>query len=68
MNPYNQLAEILVNAQSDFEKFYEKDRIISGSRAKKALMSLRKLSSQVCKEIAEKKKEIKLSKLKDTQK
>jgi len=48
---YNQLADVLDDAEEDLMKFYEKGNKAAGTRARKSLMELKKLSHEIRQEI-----------------
>ena len=48
---YNQLTDILEGAEEDLMKFYEKGNKAAGTRARKSLMELKKLSHEIRQEI-----------------
>ena len=48
---YSQLNEILEGAEEDLMKFYEKGNKAAGTRARKRLMKLKKLSHEIRQEI-----------------
>lgn len=50
---YSQLAETLESAEEDLMKFYEKGNKAAGTRARKSLMKLKKLSHEIRQEIQE---------------
>lgn len=48
---YGQLTDILEGAEEDLMKFYEKGNKAAGTRARKSLMQLKKLSHEIRQEI-----------------
>ncbi|MFB6098671.1 MAG: histone H1 [Salinibacter sp.] len=48
---YSQLTDILQGAEEDLMKFYEKGNKAAGTRARKSLMELKKLSHEIRQEI-----------------
>jgi hypothetical protein len=48
---YSQLTDILDGAEEDLMKFYEKGNKAAGTRARKSLMELKKLSHEIRQEI-----------------
>lgn len=48
---YGQLTDIIEGAEEDLLKFYEKGNKAAGTRARKALMKLKKLSHEIRQEI-----------------
>jgi hypothetical protein len=50
---YDELTGILEDAQEDLMKFYEKGNKAAGTRARKAMMSLKDLAHEIRQEIQE---------------
>jgi hypothetical protein len=50
---YGQLTDIIEEAEEDLLKFYEKGNKAAGTRARKSLMELKKLSHEIRQEIQE---------------
>jgi len=50
---YSQLNDVLDDAEEDLMKFYEKGNKAAGTRARKSLMELKKLSHEIRQEIQE---------------
>jgi hypothetical protein len=48
---YSQLTDVLDDAEEDLMKFYEKGNKAAGTRARKSLMELKKLSHEIRQEI-----------------
>ena len=48
---YSQLTDLLEDAEEDLMKFYEKGNKAAGTRARKSLMELKKLSHEIRQEI-----------------
>lgn len=48
---YSQLNDVLDDAEEDLMKFYEKGNKAAGTRARKSLMELKKLSHEIRQEI-----------------
>jgi hypothetical protein len=48
---YNQLNDVLDDAEEDLMKFYEKGNKAAGTRARKSLMELKKLAHEIRQEI-----------------
>jgi len=48
---YSELSETLEGAEEDLMKFYEKGNKAAGTRARKSLMKLKKLSHEIRQEI-----------------
>jgi hypothetical protein len=55
MEKYNQLKDLIISIEDDFQKFYEKDNKAAGTRARKAMQELKVLAQDIRKEIQEKK-------------
>lgn len=50
---YDELTGIIEESKDDLRKFYEKGNKAAGTRARKAMMSLKKLAHEVRQEIQE---------------
>lgn len=48
---YNQLTDIVEDAEEDLLKFYEKHNKAAGTRARKSMMELKKLAHEIRQEI-----------------
>lgn len=48
---YSELQDILEGAEEDLMKFYEKGNKAAGTRARKSMMSLKKLAHEIRQEI-----------------
>lgn len=48
---YNQLNDVLDEAEEDLMKFYEKGNKAAGTRARKSMMELKKLAHEIRQEI-----------------
>lgn len=53
MEKLNQLKEMLESMSEDVTKFYEKEQNAAGTRLRKTLMEIRKLSQDIRKEISD---------------
>ncbi len=62
MNKYEELVQAVKDLEIDFEKFYEKGQAAAGTRLRKGLSELRKLSQDVRKDVQELKAQRKLEK------
>lgn len=51
MDKYHQLVEFVKNMETDIEKFYEKGQAAAGTRVRKALSELKKLSQDMRNEV-----------------
>lgn len=47
MDKYEQLKQLIFSMEDDFRKFYEKEQNAAGTRLRKALSELKKLSQDV---------------------
>ncbi|MBI1931688.1 MAG: histone H1 [Ignavibacteriales bacterium] len=54
---YTQIVEFVKNMQADVEKFYVKGQSAAGTRVRKALSELKKMSQDMRNEVQEKKLE-----------
>ena len=57
MDKYHQLVEFVKNMETDIEKFYEKGQAAAGTRVRKALSELKKLSQDMRNEVQDLKAE-----------
>ncbi|MFC2103021.1 histone H1 [Bacteroidota bacterium] len=62
MDKYQQLVDFVQSLEVDFHKFYEKGQAAAGTRVRKGLSELRKLSQDVRKDVQEVKAERKAAK------
>ena len=53
MNRYEQLYSVLMSVQDDFRKFYDANNKAAGTRVRKGMLELRKLSQDIRKEVQE---------------
>lgn len=51
MDKFKQLVDFLQSLETDFHKFYEKGQSAAGTRVRKGLSELRKLSQDVRKDV-----------------
>mgnify|MGYP002624718521 CR=1 FL=1 len=51
MNRYEQLYSVLMSVQDDFRKFYEGNNKAAGTRVRKGMLELRKISQDIRKEV-----------------
>lgn len=56
MEKINQLKTLIESIEGDSIKFYEKDNSAAGTRIRKVLQEIKKLSQEIRLEISEKKK------------
>lgn len=56
MDRYAELRDLLLSVETDFKKFYEKDNKAAGTRVRKGLQELKKISQEVRVEIQNVKK------------
>jgi hypothetical protein len=54
---YSQLTSLVEDAEEDLMKFYEKENKAAGTRARKSMMSLKKLAHEIRQEIQDIKNE-----------
>ena len=55
MDKFNEIKEIILGAEEDFEKFYEKENKAAGTRVRKAMQAAIKLAGVIRKDVQEKK-------------
>ena len=53
MDRYEQLYTTLMSVQEDFRKFYQQNNKTAGTRIRKGMLELRKLSQEVRQEVQE---------------
>ena len=51
MNRYEQLYSVLMSIQDDFQKFYQHNNKAAGTRVRKGMLELRKLSQEIRQEV-----------------
>ena len=53
MEKYAKLKSLIVSAEEDFAKFYEKNNKAAGTRARKAMQEVKTLAQEIRKDIQE---------------
>jgi hypothetical protein len=56
MEKFNQLKSLVESMTEDINKFYEKGNSAAGTRVRKSLQDIKKLSQEIRVEVSEKKK------------
>jgi hypothetical protein len=51
MNKFNQVRDLVMSLESDFEKFYEKGNSAAGTRVRKGMQDLKNLAQDLRKEV-----------------
>jgi hypothetical protein len=51
MNKFNQVRDLVMSLESDFEKFYEKNNSAAGTRVRKGMQDLKNLAQDLRKEV-----------------
>ncbi|MEM9935426.1 MAG: histone H1 [Bacteroidota bacterium] len=57
MEKYTKLKQIILDAEEDFSKFFEKDNKAAGTRARKAMQEVKNLAQDIRKDIQSMKNE-----------
>ncbi|MEM6763787.1 MAG: histone H1 [Bacteroidota bacterium] len=57
MEKYTKLKQIILEAEEDFSKFFEKDNKAAGTRARKAMQEVKNLAQDIRKDIQSMKNE-----------
>ncbi|MEM8901324.1 MAG: histone H1 [Bacteroidota bacterium] len=57
MEKYVKLKQIILDAEEDFSKFFEKDNKAAGTRARKAMQEVKNLAQEIRKDIQSMKNE-----------
>ena len=55
MSKFNELKNLVMGLESDFQKFYEKGNSAAGTRVRKGMQDLKNLAQDVRKEVQDKK-------------
>jgi hypothetical protein len=55
MSKFNELKNLVMGLESDFQKFYEKGNSAAGTRVRKGMQDLKNLASDLRKEVQDKK-------------
>ncbi len=50
-NRYEELKQLVLSLEDDFQKFYDKHNNAAGTRVRKAMMDLKNLSADIRKEV-----------------
>ncbi len=53
MSRYEELQALVAEAEDDFDKFYDKDVKAAGTRVRKSMLELKKLTDTIRKEVQE---------------
>ena len=55
MNRFNELKDLVLSLEGDFEKFYDKDNQAAGTRVRKGMQDLKNLAQEIRLEVQDKK-------------
>jgi hypothetical protein len=55
MNRFNEIKDLVMNLEGDFEKFYDKSNQAAGTRVRKGMQDLKNLAQEIRKEVQDKK-------------
>ncbi len=55
MSRFNEIKELIMGLEGDFEKFYEKNNQAAGTRVRKGMQDLKTLAQDIRKEVQDKK-------------
>lgn len=55
MNRFNELKDLIMGLEDDFEKFYDKSNQAAGTRVRKGMQDLKNLAQDIRKEVQDKK-------------
>jgi hypothetical protein len=55
MNRFEQVRDLVMGLEGDFEKFYEKENQAAGTRVRKGMQELKNLAQEIRIEVQEKK-------------
>ena len=55
MKRFEELRDLVMNAESDFAKFYDKDNKAAGTRVRKTMQELKNMAQDIRKEVQAKK-------------
>jgi hypothetical protein len=47
MNRFNELKELVMNLEGDFEKFYDKQNQAAGTRVRKGMQDLKNMAQEI---------------------
>lgn len=55
MSRFNELKDLIMGLEDDFEKFYDKSNQAAGTRVRKGMQDLKNLAQDIRKEVQDKK-------------
>jgi hypothetical protein len=55
MNRFDQIRDLVMSLEGDFQKFYEKENQAAGTRVRKGMQELKNLAQEIRIEVQEKK-------------
>ena len=55
MNRFNQIRDLVMSLEGDFQKFYDKENQAAGTRVRKGMQELKNLAQEIRIEVQEKK-------------
>ncbi|WP_339925087.1 histone H1 [uncultured Cyclobacterium sp.] len=53
MNRFNEIKDLIMSLEADFDKFYDKKNQAAGTRVRKGMQDLKNLSQEIRKEVQE---------------
>lgn len=57
MNRFDQIRDLVMSLEGDFQKFYDKENQAAGTRVRKGMQELKNLAQEIRIEVQEKKNE-----------
>lgn len=57
MSRFNEIKDLILGLEADFEKFYDKSNQAAGTRVRKGMQDLKNLAQDIRKEVQDKKNE-----------
>jgi hypothetical protein len=57
MSRFNEIKDLILGLEADFEKFYDKANQAAGTRVRKGMQDLKNLAQDIRKEVQDKKNE-----------
>ncbi|SMD45769.1 Histone H1-like protein Hc1 [Aquiflexum balticum DSM 16537] len=57
MSRFNEIKDLILGLEADFEKFYDKGNQAAGTRVRKGMQDLKNLAQDIRKEVQDKKNE-----------
>jgi hypothetical protein len=57
MSRFNEIKDLILGLEGDFEKFYDKNNQAAGTRVRKGMQDLKNLAQDIRKEVQDKKNE-----------